>query len=268
MQPRALFTGIRHHMPHEDYLAVQAASKSVLWAIHTQSPLHAITQRKQTNAMALGTAVHCAVLEPQHFESRYKRGPDINKNTNAYKEAKADVPLGAELMGPKEYDAALRIRDNAAAHRTLSSLMKGAEVEVSAFAAISGVQCKARPDAVADGNVLLDLKTTTDSGPRAFAASCRRYGYHVQEGWYRDIWEKAHRPSGSAGGVQDFVFIAVEKAPPYAIALYRLSEEDAAYGRLIAASAFETYRHCVQKGDWPGYRDDIQLLNLSAVSPF
>ena len=81
------------------------------------------------------------------------------------------------------------------------------------FQIFTGLQCKCRPDWIsADGGILVDLKTTEDASPREFQRSIAKWRYHVQAGWYMAGIEAAYgtRPSG-------FIFIAVEKKPPFAV---------------------------------------------------
>lgn len=248
---------IRHHMSHDDYLAVKAASKSVLWTIHTKSPLHAITERERTNAMEFGTAAHCAVLEPQQFSARFMRGPE-DRRGNKWKEALADAPIGMKVLVAADYDAASELADCALGNSDVQALVKGADVEVSAFADIVGVACKARPDAVNSG-VLIDLKTTTDASENAFRHTCHRFGYHVQEAWYRDVWQAA---GGDKSSDMSFAFIVVESKPPFAIRVFELEAAAIRQGNLIAIDAFKTYRECLHSGAWPGYPRGIQRLSL------
>ena len=245
-------------MPHEDYLAVKAASKSLLWTIHTKTPLHAVTARERTGAMDFGVAAHCAVLEPQHFTSRYARGPDDRRGAK-WKDACEAAPAGVEILTARDYDWAETLGEDAAAHTGVQALLKGAQVEVSAFADMHGVKCKARPDAVKPGT-LIDLKTTTDASDSAFRHTCHRFGYHVQEAWYCSVW----RAAGGEEALEwpEFVFIVVESKPPFSIRLIKLDPAAVQAGWLIALAALNVYRECLEKNFWPGYGSEISNLSL------
>ena len=258
---------IRYNMSHDDYLAVPAASKSTLWTIHTKSPLHAVTERERTSAMEFGTAAHCAVLEPAKFTSRFLRGPD-DRRGNRWKEAVEQAPIGMDVLTAGDYDAAEALADRALGNADVQGLIKGAQIEVSAFATFNGVDCKCRPDAV-NGSILIDLKTTTDASEHAFRHTCHRFGYHVQEAWYRDVWCRAGdlMPDTRAipamlGADLDFAFIVVESKPPFAIRVFELEWAAVVAGQLIATSAFATYRECLRTGVWPGYPAGVQKLSL------
>ncbi len=59
-----------------------------------------------------------------------------------------------------------------------------------------------------------------------------------------------------------FVFIAVEKTPPYAVALYELDAEAVDLGRALARRDLARYANARDFGVWPGYPDAVQSLSL------
>ncbi|MCC7277478.1 MAG: PD-(D/E)XK nuclease-like domain-containing protein, partial [Chromatiaceae bacterium] len=56
--------------------------------------------------------------------------------------------------------------------------------------------------------------------------------------------------------------LAVEKAPPFAVGVYRLPDAALELGRRRWAEACRTYAACVESGQWPGYGDAIRELIL------
>jgi hypothetical protein len=71
------------------------------------------------------------------------------------------------------------------------------------------------------------------------------------------------------------MFIAVEKEPPFACAVYQASKEHIkdARGNIVAAGMIEAgmgkigpllelYARCYKSGEWPGYVDSIEDLYL------
>jgi hypothetical protein len=122
--------------------------------------------------------------------------------------------------------------------------------------------CKCRVDKLARGKqtVAVDVKTTADASPAAFAWSVRNYGYDRQAAFYL-------RGLDAAGIACDgFAFIAVESAPPHAVAVYTIDDAD-----LIEADAelfhpedglVVRYAACVNSGEWPGYAKGMNVLRL------
>jgi hypothetical protein len=117
--------------------------------------------------------------------------------------------------------------------------------------ATTGLRCKCRPDWYY-GTTVVDLKTTTDASPAGFARSVATFRYHVQA---------SHYLSG-LHGAERFVFIAVEKTAPYAVAVYELDAEAMAAGNELRLRDLRMIADCRATSEWPGYGDDCQTLSL------
>lgn len=254
-------TGIVAGLPFEAYLDGGEVSKSGLWTLHTRSPLHAITEREPNEAMRVGTAIHCAVLEPDEFEARFTRGPEArrgNKWAEAVEEARAE---GMECLRAGDYDAAINIRDVIVLGNPLLKRLTGVGTvrEVSAFWTDeeSGLRCRGRPDAYApDLRMLVDLKTTKNASPDKWFRRVLDNGYHVQEPHYMDGWRRA-------GGEADaFIFVVIETDPPFAHAIYELAPADIREGDAIRRAALTKWAECEAAGKWPGYPSGVQQLAL------
>lgn len=126
--------------------------------------------------------------------------------------------------------------------------------EVSVFDEYLGVKRRGRFDYLPDdGGIAVDLKTTVDASKAGFARAAARYGYHVQRGHYLDILKRLGREA-------DMLFVAVEKEPPYLVQVHRLSPEFAEMGETEALAAVDTYRRCMDTGVWPGYPEEVAML--------
>ena len=91
-------TGI-YDISDEDYFSSHALNKSYLWKLIDQTPAHAQVKTQKTDSMAMGSAVHLAVLEPQHANKQIIQGPDTRRGkkwTDAVKEAEADGKITEE----------------------------------------------------------------------------------------------------------------------------------------------------------------------------
>ena len=124
----------------------------------------------------------------------------------------------------------------------------------------TGAPCKARPDFVTQrmgSTFIVDLKTTEDASPRGFSRSAYKYRYHVQAAFYLDGYEQAHGVTPEA-----FIFIAVEKNPPYLVACYIYGPEDLSLARETYRANLATYLECRNSNSWPGYPEIINPLEL------
>lgn len=147
-------------------------------------------------------------------------------------------------------------------HDTAPHLFSGGAAEVSAFwiDEATGVQCKARFDYLPEPQtgrrlIVPDLKSAVSVDPREFARAAARYSYVAQDLWYCDALR--------ALGVSDdpaFVFVAVEKEPPYLVHVmqFAAADERTLVG-LANDKARRLYRDCLAADNWPGYPGITQL---------
>lgn len=100
-------------------------------------------------------------------------------------------------------------------------------------------------------NCIVDLKTTLDASPAGFAKSVAKFRYHVQRAHYSEGFD-----------IGNFVFVAVEKTPPYLVAVYVLDEQAEIKGQELRDRDIQLYMDCLENDFWPGYSEDIEELSL------
>jgi exodeoxyribonuclease VIII len=103
----------------------------------------------------------------------------------------------------------------------------------------------------------VDLKTTVNAHPEAFARDAFKYRYHCQAAFYSD----AKQIVENLPQTPRFCFIVVEKEFPYAVAVYWLDDQSIDLGRRVYRKDLETYAWCREIDSWPGY-DEIRTLRL------
>lgn len=252
-----------YQLPEEAYHADPAISRSFLWTLYSKTPAHAVgEERKKSDAFDLGSAVHMAVLEPNLFQHKVVEGPE-NRRGNRWKDLQEEaVENGQVLLIEADYEHCLRMRDAVHRNPTANKAIVGDDAlfEMSAFwqDPETGLMCRVRPDLMRPKlKLMVDLKTTASASAHKFQKSIADYGYHVQEGMYRDGWEEA-----TGNTIDGFVFICLEKEPPYACALYELEAADVEEGRAIYTKALINYAGCLDKGEFHGYPQTVQKINL------
>lgn len=255
MQP-----GIYADLDNDAYHSGPGVSKSGLWTIYKQTPAHyRYAEREEKAHFDFGTACHFAILEPEKFEEAVMRGPKDRRGNN-WKDAQAEAANSHRLLLTEgDYDAALVIRDTVHADAWLNALIVSphSEVEHSGYwiDETTGSLCRCRPDLYrADLGVMVDVKSTVDAHPDAFARSVVNYGYHAQEAFYSDGYRALGRP------VEGFVFLAWEKKAPYVTARYELPPSIVEDGRAIMRKALDRYAECERTDEWPGYSGEITEL--------
>lgn len=263
--------GVYPGLSNEEYQAGAGLSVSQVKRLR-KSPFHfhalqtpTAPPKAPTPGMMNGTLVHCALLEPNEFDSRYVVGPDVSKNSRDWKTFMAER-AGLDVITQVQRDAAFAQAAALAALPDIAALMVGGQAEVSAYwledELEQPVLCRCRPDYVAPvafgtGAVLIDVKTTTDASPEGFAKACANFDYHLQADWYCRGYARA------AGlDVHGMVFAVVESEFPYAAATYMLSDRALIAARRENQEALQTYMRCRASQSWPGYPQGIQVIDL------
>lgn len=206
--------------------------------------------------MVLGNALHTFVLEPQEFHKRYYVWQKQNKATKAGKLAWANAVTAASqnnltIINNEQYNQIQEMYAAIRENSTASGLIDGAKYEQSLFWVDkeTGLSCKARPDIWQSG-FIGDLKTCATAAPRAFERAIHDYGYHVQAAIIR---EAVLRCTGEL--INDFVFIAIEKTPPYAVCCYGLDSVALEVGHNIFHETLTSIKACTELNEWPSYPD-------------
>lgn len=189
-------------------------------------------------------------------------GQQVTLWSDVWEEWQQNNP-GRIILSPEQWDQLHAMANAVHSHPAAGALLTGCpgEAEKSVYwnDAITGVLCRCRPDWWRDDNVIVDLKTTEDASPEGFAKSMANYRYDVQAAYYLDGIQKATRKRPKA-----FVFIAVEKKPPYGVGVYVLDSDSLELGRAQYQHDLRIYAECVRTGEWPGYGDKIQTISLPA----
>ena len=97
---------------------------------------------------------------------------------------------------------------------------------------IGGVSCRGLIDGTIDG-LLMDLKSTRDASPDAFAKEILRMKYHAQLAFYYDGMLKNDYKFDE----QMVQIVAGEKAPPYSAGCYTLDQSWLDLGRTVYENA-------------------------------
>lgn len=251
--------------------ALGVVSKSALDQI-ARSPAHyrawLETDRTPTPAMVFGSLTHQYVFELGKCLGSVAVQPDFGDcRATKNKEARNDWRLaneGKQHVSQEDWDTVRAIGDSVRLHPIAAKLIDQCQPEVSVFwqDGETGLDCKARVDGwVPSLRMALDLKTTSDASPTEFAKSVHNFRYHCQDAHYR-----AGLAEATGADVKAFVFIAVEKEAPYAVATYTL--DDAAYfrGLELVRRDMATMKQCVDEDNWPAFGTQTKSISLPSWS--
>lgn len=265
MKP-GLYSGI----PAAEYHALPGVSQSMLKVLRDQSPAHLRWKMDNpeppTAAQVLGAAIHDCVLLPDEFDDAWIRGIEGDGRTKAVKEARealaAEHP-DATVLKPDDYDTCIAVRDSIAAHPKARQLLMGdAEQSALWMDEPTGLLCRGRYDLLGHKTgTIVDLKTTLSAAREPFSRSIYSYGYYIQA---------AHYLAGATAlglPFDRFAFVAVEKSPPYAVALYELAMPAIEDGKRELAVLLDLYADCERNGEWPAYSPHVEVIDLPRYAP-
>jgi hypothetical protein len=242
----------------ETYRTSEGISASDLkWILPPRTPAHYYAyktdqiKREETRAMLIGTLSHLAVLEPDKLASAFAIRPEgidlRTKEGKAWKESVGSIPI----LDADEATMLAGIKASVYAHPAARKLLENSEREVCLYNSHrSGMKIKGRLDILGDSFVA-DVKTAEAGDSQGFASAVFRYNYHVQAAMYCQLAE-----------VEKFVFIAVEKVPPFAVAVYELSPTAMQIGLRALNSALELVAKCTEQNNWPAYSENAEVIDL------
>jgi hypothetical protein len=261
--------GVHRGVPESVYHAriLGVASKSVLDLVDRSPATYAAwlkgSEREETDALRFGKAFHTALLEPGLYETAYAVVPkfgDCRKTEN--KKRRDDWRAENEGRKILEHEDAIAIAGmvrSIEAHPLASRMLRDGipELTLKWTDPETGLVCKGRADYFVESlGMCVDVKTTDDARPGSFAKSVANFGYHRQHAFYEWGFSRCGSP------VESFCFLAVEKRPPYLVALYSLDEAAVALGLEWSRRTLDKFAECVERGEYPGYSPEIETLSL------
>ena len=250
-----------------EYHSKSGMSKTKLWRIIEKNPQwfkHCLDNPPESDSPALlfGAALHKAVLEPDGFDNEYIVRQKVDGRTIAGKEyiARFEAERGDREIIMQE-DKAI-IDEMVAAVRThkYADFLTRGIVEQSIYWTdeLTGVECQARPDCfkiVGERGAIVDVKTCVSADTDSMIRAAVNFGYDMQAAMFKIGCEKEY------GIPCDFIFVAIEKTPPYMINILRADELMLKYGEDRFRTALGIYKECSESGNWYGYNGFSGIIN-------
>lgn len=223
----------------------------------------------ETESLVFGRAFHKYVLEQDDFDKEFATIPLFDRRRKGGKELYEQfVCENAEktIITEDQYLTIIGMKESIMRNKYARALLQG-EKEASYYFVddITGIDCKVRPDCIRelkDRIIITDLKSCTSAQTEVFRKDCVNYGYDLQAAMYKTAIEKEYAKP------VDFVFIAVEKKPPYMINLLQADELFLARGYSIFREYIGIYKECLENGDWYGYNGFSGFINNLALPAY
>jgi len=269
---------ILSRVPYEEYSGLPGINISRLKEMK-RSPLHfqyRSANPVQSKPLSLGTAAHCAVLEPERFQRQFavwnRRSesgnlcPRKGQYWDAFVAANPGKTIITEDEGLDALAIAKAIRSDPCAMRYLESgdpevtMLWSLDIESLTHGKVVTIDCRGRADWLTriDGkHYLIGLKTAKDCRPFPFGAAAARIGYHLQWAFYLDGYRAI------TGVTPELREIVVESAPPYDVVVYDIPEDVILQGRAEYEGLLRLLIDCETRREWLGVANGVeQTLSL------
>lgn len=163
----------------------------------------------------------------------------VYKDLKAAWESSNDGKYQINAEGPESLGTINGMLSMLKKDETVWKLLENTSYQLTAIWEDEGLKLKTRPDvAKINKNVILDVKTTRDASPHAFARQCAQLDYPIQAVMQIEGLEK----SGGMEKVDRYYWLAVEKEAPYNYGLYHFTPDDIGAARIMYQDALRRVR--------------------------
>jgi exodeoxyribonuclease VIII len=258
-------------------------------------------QPEPTKAMEFGRLLHQALLEPDKFKVKYTKTPKIDDfgnvlatnqdlkehltrlgvkfKNNAQKKELIDLVLQNDkdaivwdvvlesfqkenenkiILTHEEYTMIEEMCEKVKNHPICKEGFVGTpELSIIWHNSEYDVLCKGKVDFIRDDGIVIDVKTAANASLKEFEKMIANHRYHVQAAFYLDGLNEL-----TGKNFNTFVFVVIEKTPPYEIGVYYLQEAAIDKGREEYKKNLEVYATCLKTNNWYGYSREIQPVGL------
>jgi len=231
-----------------------------------------LPEPEPTAAFKIGSAAHCAILEPDKFPTQYAQRPSgIDRRTKDGKaawESFAAQHAGKDFLDAEEWAQIASMIDAVRCNPLAGQLFAQGCAELSWRVESGAIPLQCRTDwfsregcALSGGRpYVADLKTidSLDSDAfRSFERAAFAYGYHRQAGFYLPLITEI---LGTA--VTDLFFVAVEKQAPHGVAVFKLTDEAIATGQDESLADLRKLKICRDTDNWPNIEPELTEIGL------
>ena len=229
-----------------------------------RSPAHYVRyisqERKQTDAMLLGSVIHCLILTPDEFDKTFIVEPVIDKRTKQGKEdylkfVESISGTGLTPIGSDIYVRAREIITELLHHQNYKHVKEASKKEFRFLKEHdSGLNVTGFLDAEGD-DFVLEVKTVQSCDRDEVIRGFFNLKYHLQAGIY-------HWATGKKS-----VYLCIETNPPYLSRIFVASDNYLSEGTRVFHKAMSDFSYCLDMGLFTsGYEfyqsEEIETVDL------
>ena len=242
------------NVPFAEYLAWSHVSQSSLkqGRVSMLHMLHAMNEDVvPTDAMNLGSAIHCAFLEPELLPEKVVLWKGKRRAGNEWEDFKTEHK-GKIILTNGYYEHMKGMIRRLRQHPEMGKgIVAAGDVEVSHKMEINGVMVKGRTDKLTN-DPIIDLKSSAaDLDETRFATQAVKLGYHIQGAIYLRLFDRKR-----------FILGVVENTAPYDVVMFELSPELLAIGDREAMLLLGAWKACCENQHYPGRNEELVTLEV------
>ncbi len=250
-------------MTDAEYSSAQGVRKSQLDKIAISPAVAKANKTFDSEALIMGSLVHCLVLEPHRFEHEYFIMPKVDLRTKAGKEAQEEyisLAQGKLVIQSSDFEQAVEMRDSVM--NVIGDLVEhpDAIIEHAIFweDQETGVKCKCKPDIyIPSMGVAIDLKTTAGYATADdFGKSVKAFRYHVQQAFY---WQGLRANSLD---IDTFLFVPVSKRAGADCRAFTLDQSVVDLGERLTRKDINLWALCEQSDIWERKPTAIETIKF------
>ncbi len=206
----------------------------------------------------IGTALHCAILEPEKYKEHIVVSELKGRTTQGF-EAEQKENKNKIVLTKDEYDQVNLMAESVMSHPSAKSILDlVGDCESSVFVEDeqTGVKLKCRPDkdAVESAGVIIDVKTTANiddwRSDKEWVNPLYKFNYGHGASFYTDVLEQHYKTE-----IDSFIFLVIQNSVAlgrYPVAVFQISKAE-----LIELGFWDRHRsninefhRCKNSGDW------------------
>lgn len=246
-----------------------------------RSPAHAKAKmdfpKESTEALEFGKLFHLAIENGEKFKDMMILKPEFTgktlqgKESNRSKEAQekavewfSNIKPGQICVSRKDQITLTGMLNSISAHSKAKHLLRDSIRESSGWVRdpVTGLLLKFRPDNISVQEYVVDFKSTMDASKEAFFWDV--FGTRGRNPRFYILNAAHYSYCGKLMGLRrhdTFVFIAVEKEPPYGLNVFAIDRGQLDIGEQWRARLTQQYAECASTMTWPCYPELVQSFD-------
>lgn len=218
------------------YSSLKEFAKSPSHYVH-----YVLAKREPSKEMALGSMVHCLILQPDEFSNQFAVTPNLDRRTSEGKAKYAEFVAQSEgktVVYEDDLQLANEITNRVLSNDSIKAYLK----ECHAFEAefrldLQGLPVRGFIDGLSH-KFSIEIKTTSDANPESFMRDFWNRKYYLQAGIYY-----------LATGVKP-VYIVAETKAPYNYFICNIDNDYIDMGIEEANRLAEKFNECMTLNAW------------------